>query len=422
MQHIGYGGKVDIYVKGTGYEAQQTTIDMPSPLYLLGVKVTNIDKYDSKITGAQKDETTFYLEVSDTGKVLTYYTPTDFFAASTPPDYIALFDNSNDLKTLQKYNGTQFESIDTEDTDVGIFNSGSEKYVTVAPIADATVGFECFGKYISAQEGTPGSKLVVPDGYEIIDKAGVGDVDPPLAIYEGTNVGYVYKNINAGIKMYVESNKGDPDSILVVNVDATSENEIVRISDTTNAYGVAIGTDGFYTSKKEKGTYTTDDFVNERDDNHTCLVVEDGRGVLNYRDINIPMLGHGKEDFVGMYVHWIGQNNIINCDPGQFSDYSNVSDNICYYIDDIAKTVNVIDLKNEFPVGEYVVNVDSSELSTQITSKIRLNYITSDSETKGNICVYLFDESKRQCGLRFYISDRVDVYFYDGESESYTWF
>lgn len=82
LKRVGYGGKVDIYIKGSDYSAVTDTIEAQTPVYDLNIEIADIP-YISKIN---EYTIKFALTVSDSGQGLTYYAPRDFSVSENPPD------------------------------------------------------------------------------------------------------------------------------------------------------------------------------------------------------------------------------------------------------------------------------------------------------------------------------------------------
>lgn len=82
LKRVGYGGKVDIYIKGSDYSAVTDTIEAQAPVYDLNIEIADIP-YISKIN---EYTVKFALTVSESGQGLTYYAPRDFSVSENPPD------------------------------------------------------------------------------------------------------------------------------------------------------------------------------------------------------------------------------------------------------------------------------------------------------------------------------------------------
>lgn len=82
LKKVGYGGKVDIYIKGSNFETVTDTIAVQAPVYDLNIEIQNIP-YAEKIS---EYTVSFKLTVSETGEELKYYSPRDFNISENPPE------------------------------------------------------------------------------------------------------------------------------------------------------------------------------------------------------------------------------------------------------------------------------------------------------------------------------------------------
>jgi len=102
LKKVGYGGKVDIYVKGSDYTLQETTETIDSPKYLLGIEVSNIDTQNHE--GFDGDNNAaFYLTADSSGDVLSYIAPNEWANRIYTPGFNNSF-TGKDLRILSEDN------------------------------------------------------------------------------------------------------------------------------------------------------------------------------------------------------------------------------------------------------------------------------------------------------------------------------
>ena len=107
MRHIGFGGKVDIYIKGALTQSYTTSTSSDTPIYVLGIDYSDID-----FTKDEKSNWRFSLVVSETNEPLTYYTPREFSLLMNIP----LFSTTNLIPSMSVINNGAEEPDIEKDT------------------------------------------------------------------------------------------------------------------------------------------------------------------------------------------------------------------------------------------------------------------------------------------------------------------
>lgn len=156
LRKVGYGGKVDIYVRGSDYTLQETTETIDSPKYLLGIEVSNIDTQSHE--GFNGDNNAiFYLTADSTGKTLEYIAPASWATRIYKPGFNNSF-TGKDLRILSE-NNEPIPVIGTQMVGVGGYavDSNDNMNITVssnAKLETLIIPQDKDGNYLPDMSGT----------------------------------------------------------------------------------------------------------------------------------------------------------------------------------------------------------------------------------------------------------------------------